>query len=63
VEEEQRSMQSILDDAIERHRREKFPRAANADFGALKRDGKAWKQELRDRELWERTVADGIFRE
>jgi predicted transcriptional regulator len=60
AEEEQQSMQSILDDAIERYRREKFLRAANADFVALKDDGKAWKQELRDRELWESAVADGI---
>jgi len=63
AEEQQQSMQSVLDDAIERYRRERFLRAANADFVALKGDVKAWKQELCDRELWEKTVADGISKE
>ena len=58
--EEQQSMQSILDTAIERYRRERFLRAANADFAALKRDPKAWKEELRERGLWEHTLPDGI---
>jgi hypothetical protein len=58
--EEQRSMQSVLDRALEQYRRERFLRAANADFAALKRDSKAWNQELRDRELWDQTDADGI---
>jgi predicted transcriptional regulator len=60
AEEEQRSMQSVLDQALERYRRERFLRAANADFASLKDDAKAWKQELGERELWEQTVADGI---
>jgi hypothetical protein len=63
AEEEQQSMQSVLDTALERYRRDRFLRAANADFAALKADGKAWKQELHDRELWEKTVADGISKE
>ena len=63
AEEEQRSMQSVLDRALERYRRERFLRAANADFAALKRNTKAWKQEVRERELWEQTVADGTSRE
>jgi hypothetical protein len=63
AEEERESMQSVLDRAIERYRREKFLRGANADFAALKSDPKAWKQEQRDRDLWETTVADGISSE
>jgi hypothetical protein len=63
AEEEQQSMQSILEDAIERYRRERFLLAANADFAALRSDGKAWNQELHDRELWRRTVSDGISKE
>jgi hypothetical protein len=63
AEEEQQSMQAILDSAIERYRRERFLRGANADFAALKGDAKAWKKELRDRERWETTVADGITKE
>jgi predicted transcriptional regulator len=54
------SMQSVLDDAIERYRRERFLRAANANFAARKGDVKAWKRELYDWELWNKTVSDGI---
>ena len=60
ADEEQQSMQAVLDKAIERYRRERFLHAANADFAALKRNPKAWKDELRERELWEQTLADGL---
>jgi hypothetical protein len=63
AEEEQQSMQAVLDRALERYRREKFLRAANADFEALRRDQKAWKEELRERQVWERTLADGLAKE
>lgn len=56
-------MQSVLDRALERYRRERFLRAANADFTALKQDAKSWKQELRERELWEQTSSDGSPKE
>ena len=61
--EEQRSMQSVLDRALEHYRREKFLRAANGDFAALRNDHKAWKDELRERELWEQTSSDGLTKE
>jgi len=54
------SMQAILDQAVERYRREKFLRAANADFAALRSNPKAWKEELRERQVWEQTLADGL---
>ena len=63
AEEEQQSMQSVLDRVLERYRRERFLRAANADFEALTKDQKAWKGELRERQVWERTVADGLDKE
>jgi hypothetical protein len=37
-----------------------FSRAANADFAALKKGPKAWREELRERELWEHTLAGGL---
>jgi hypothetical protein len=61
--EEEESMQAVLDKAIEHYRREKFLRDANADFAALRRNSKAWKEELRERELWEQTLADGLAKE
>jgi hypothetical protein len=63
AEEEHQSMQAILDAALERYRRENFLRAANADFEALKCDPRAWKEELRERESWEQTLADGLGKE
>jgi predicted transcriptional regulator len=43
-----------------RRRRENFLHAANADFAALKRNPKAWMEELRERKLWEHALADGL---
>jgi ribosomal protein L22 len=60
AEEQQASMQAVLDRAIERYRRECFLRAANSDFQALKSDARAWKQELQERQLWEQTLSDGL---
>lgn len=63
AEKEDDSMQAVLDKAIERYRRDKFLRDANADFAALKRDKRAWKEELQERDLWQRTLADGLPKE
>lgn len=60
AEDEDNSMQAVLDKAIERYRRDKFLRDANADFATLKRDTKAWRKELKERELWEQTLTDGL---
>jgi hypothetical protein len=53
AEEEQASMQAVLDRAIERYRRESFLRAA-------KGDSRAWKHEAQERQLWEQTLSDGL---
>ena len=58
--EEQESIQTVLDKAIEHYRRERFLHSANVDFAALKRDPNAWREELRERELWEHALADGL---
>jgi hypothetical protein len=57
------SMQAVLDKAIEHYRRERFLQGANADYATLKSDKKAWERELAERELWERTLADGFDKE
>ena len=54
------SMQAILDKAIESYRREQFLRAANREYAALRRNAKGWKDALRERDLWEQTLADGL---
>jgi hypothetical protein len=60
AQEEEQPMLVVLERAIEQYRRERFLRAANGDFEALRRDPKAWKAELRERALWEQTLADGL---
>jgi hypothetical protein len=59
AEEEQLSVRAVLEKAIESYRRERFLYGANADFAALRRNPKAWTDELRERELWDHTLADG----
>jgi hypothetical protein len=51
---------TVLDEAIERQRREKFLRDANADYSALKRNPEGWEEELKERSLWEQTLSDGL---
>ena len=63
AEDERQSMQAVLDNALERYRREAFLRAANADFEALRGDSSAWKEELRERKVWEKTLGDGLAEE
>ena len=57
---EGKSMQSVLDDAIERYRRDRFLDEVNAAYAALRSDPKAWKEEAAERALWDRTLADGL---
>lgn len=54
------SMQAALDKVLEEQRRKVFLAQANEAFAALKADPKAWKEERAERELWARTLADGL---
>ena len=53
-------MHAMLDKAVEACRREKFLRDANSDFAVLKKDRRAWREELQERRLWENTLRDGL---
>ena len=57
------SMQSVMDQAIEDLRRRKMLEATNLAFSALKADKTAWREESKERELWENTLLDGVERE
>ncbi len=54
------SMQSVIDQAIEDLRRHKMLEATNEAFSMLKANKKGWKEEMKERELWENTLADGV---
>ena len=56
-------MQSVMDQAIENLRRHKMLEAANSAFSALKADKSAWQEEVKEREIWENTLLDGVEKE
>lgn len=55
-----RKMQEILDEAIERYRRQCFLEEAHRAFAALRSDPEAWAEELEERAAWESTLLDGV---
>lgn len=54
------SMQTVLDVALEKLEQELLLRQLSEDYAALRRDKKAWKEERKDRALWENTLSDGL---
>lgn len=54
------SMQAVLDAALEKYRHHIMLRQLNVDYAALRKDKKAWNEELKERSLWENTLSDGL---
>lgn len=54
------SMQVILDRAIKQYRRQLYLEEANAAYAALRNKPDAWQEELDERSLWDRTLADDL---
>jgi predicted transcriptional regulator len=50
----------VLERAVENYRREQFFAELNAAYERLQADPVAWEEELAERALWERTLADGL---
>lgn len=55
-----RRLQDLVDEAVERYRRDVFLKEANAAFLCLRSDAMAWVEEERERRAWELTLADGL---
>ena len=53
-------MQTSLAKAIELYRRQVFLQKANNAFAAVRKDPKAWKEELKERETWGTTLMDNM---
>lgn len=53
-------MLAVLDEAVEALRRQRMLFETNKAFDALKRDPKAWKEELAERDAWETTLDDDL---
>jgi len=56
-------MQTVLKQAIDSYRREKFLEEANTAFAALRNNPEAWNGEQQERDLWDQTTGDGLERE
>jgi hypothetical protein len=54
------AMPVILSEAIEQHYRKWLLQGLNDDYARLRADPKAWAEELKERELWDQTLADGL---
>ena len=53
-------VQSVLKQAIDSYRREKFLEEANTAFAALRSNPEAWAEERQERDLWDQTAGDGL---
>ena len=57
------SMPTVLEQAIESLRRERFLEHAAQAYGALRGDKKAWAAEQAERKAWDVTLKDGLGKE
>ena len=55
-----RKLQDLVDEAVERYRRELLLKEANTAFVALRSDKTAWAEEEIERAAWEQTLPDGL---
>lgn len=55
-----RTMQEVLEEAIEAYRRRVFLERCNAAYAALRSDPQAWEEEMQERREWEGTLADDL---
>ncbi len=53
------SLQHVLDEAVEAHRRSLILRDANSAYARLKNDSALWDEEKSERDLWTVTLTDG----
>ena len=53
-------MDTMIAEAVEKLRRERFMDEVNASFAALRADPVLWAKELEERALWENTRMDGL---
>jgi hypothetical protein len=53
-------MQTVLDEAIEQYRRDRFFQELNDGYARLQANPQAWQEELDERGLWDSTLSDGL---
>ena len=58
--EQKQSLPEVLDEAVDQLYRRRFLEACNRDYARLRKNSKAWKEELSRRKKWDATIADGL---
>lgn len=53
-----KSIQAVLEQAIEQYRRQQFLEAANQAYITLRNNPEVWQEELEERSLWDITLVD-----
>lgn len=56
-------MQAVLRSALEVYRRQRFLDEVNAGYAELRQDRRSWEEWTTERDLWDRTLADGLVAE
>ena len=54
-----KSIQAVLEQAIEQYRGQQFLEVANQAYIALRNNSEAWQEELEERSLWDINLEDG----
>ena len=57
---EGKSMQDIIDTAVEDYRRKAFLEGLSNDYRLLREDAEAWKDHEDESLLWDNTLTDGL---
>lgn len=57
---EGKSMQDIIDTAIEDYRRKAFLEGLSNDYRLLREDAEAWEDHEDETSLWDNTLTDGL---
>ncbi len=55
-----KSIQSVLEQALEQYRRQQLLEETNAAYAALQANAEAWAELERERMDWDQTLADGL---
>jgi len=57
---EGKSMLTLLDEAVETLRRQRFLEQVNAAYAALRKDAAVWDEIEKERATWDATLGDGL---
>jgi predicted transcriptional regulator len=63
ADEDGKTLQAVLDDALQEYEKQRFFKNLNAAYQALHDDPQAWAAELKERALWDTTLMDGLDRD